>query len=202
MPAFENVSYASCAKYGVCAYPQPIEFEQDLQDMYREYGRMNSKMLTFLGNAYENEYSEMLGSNHDEFRYQQSGYWTQKNMRYDKYIRCYSPPGRSGDFNIVSFGVKSGEILKLNIPSYDGEKILLSTLITTVQKMYPGIPINIYDTGCLKLLSDKDINGEPDQLSRVPSHGDQDAFILSEVSRLNTNGGKRRTKRRIRRSRR
>jgi hypothetical protein len=203
MPAFDNVSYASCAKYGVCAYPQPGDFETDLKEMYREYGRMKPEMLAFLGDAYENEYREMLGSNRDEFRYQQSGYWTQKKMRYDKYIRCYSPPGHTGNFKIVSFGVKNGEIMELNIPSYEGEKILLSTLITTVQEMYPGIPINIYDTGCLKLLSDKDIKGEPDQTSRVPIGEHKDDFILQEVESLNalTGGRSRRKTRRRKRTR-
>jgi len=204
MPSFEKVNYASCVKYGVCAYPQYDWFEHDLKDSYVE-GLDMSALLPFLGVHYETTYAEFIASKGGEFKYQSSGYWTKKNMKYDKYIRCYPVHGMASDspFKITSFGVRDGNIMEVSVPTYEGEKILLSTLIATVRRAYPNIPIDIYDKGCLKLLSDEDIDGEPNQLSRVPSlHGDQGAFILSEVSRLNTNGGKRRTKRRIRRSRR
>lgn len=210
MPAFDNINYASCANYGVCAYQQPDEigFRDELVQFYRRGEPMNDDFLRKLGGKYEEFYEG--AEDYTEFTYQQENYWTRKPMKYDKYIRCYPPTNAFSKFppeffQIISFTVMDGQCIPVPIPDYSRTtKVLLSTFLDDVRRMYPATPLEIYDTRCLKLLSDEDVGPEPNQYSRTPPGVDENAFIIEEIKKLNSASGgrlkRRRTKNRTRRN--
>ena len=64
----------------------------------------------------------------------------------------------------------NGETINLDHLISKTERILLSNLLQKIREYYPDLQIEIYDPGCLKLLSNEEIikNGvsEPNQDSR------------------------------------
>ena len=160
-----NVRYASCANFGVCAYGQPDN------DRFHEICRIAPTMneaLRVLSYEYAEFYKDVIDQ-YPEFKYQKDKFWTEKVLQYDKYLRFYSKDndgnGRWGLFVYVN-----GETINLDHLISKTERILLSNLLQKIREYYPDLQIEIYDPGCLKLLSNEEIikNGvsEPNQDSR------------------------------------
>jgi hypothetical protein len=184
-----NVRYASCANFGVCAYGQPDD---------EEFIRICSTAptmdyaLPFLASNYEEYYKDAIPNTRDfpEFKYQTDNFWTEKVLKYDKYLRFYSKDNKVDGLSWGLFVFKNGERIDLDHLISKTERILLSTLLQQIIAENPDLPIEMYDPGCLKLLSNTEIRSnhvsEPDQSSRHIIKG----------GRKSRNRKKRKTKRR------
>jgi hypothetical protein len=177
MEQFENVKYASCANFGVCAMGQRPGTTEIIIDHYSNEETMNSSFLKQLGDDYKQFHAQHIAQRHShpsliEFVYQQDGFWTEKPFMYEKYIRFY-PRNQAytptSGFTLVSMVVNDGDVQEFRLDDLDWtQRIKLSDIIKSVKKRFPTSRIEIYDSGCLKLLSDATIGNEPDQDSRIP----------------------------------
>lgn len=182
-----NIRYASCANFGVCAYGQPDD------DHFIEICRRGpmDEVLPLLRYEYEQYYQYPISKpdEYQEFKYQKDNFWTEKVLQYDKYLRFYSRNGEEDGLSWGLFVFRNGERINLDHLISKTERIRLSTLLEQIRAEHPDSPIEMYDPGCLKLLSDTEIrsNGvsEPDQDSRHIIGG-----------RKSRNRKKRKTKRR------
>jgi hypothetical protein len=159
-----NIRYASCVNFGVCAYSQPDDFIETCITNPME------EALPLLRDKYEDDYQYLISNPGDtEFKYQKDNFWTEKVLQYDKFLRFYSKDGAKDD-NWGLFVFKDGEKIDVDHLISKTKRIRLSTLLEDIRKVYPSNPMEIYDPGCLKLLSDREIitNGvsEPVQESR------------------------------------
>jgi hypothetical protein len=168
MPTPPNVRYASCSNFGVCAYGQPDD------ERFHEICTTEpmDEALYLLADDYEDFYKHAMSdiAGYPEFKYQKDHFWTEKELRYDKFLRFYSRENAKDGMIWGLFVYRDG--VKINLDRFISktERIRLSTLIQQIRSVYPDSPMEIYDPGCLKLLSDTEIrsNGvsEPDQDSR------------------------------------
>ena len=163
-----NVRYASCANVGVCAYGQPDD------DRFIEIcTRMPmDDALPLLRHEYEQYYQYPISNpdEYQEFKYQKDNFWTEKVLQYDKFLRFYSKDGAKDGLRWGLFVFKDGVKIDVDHLISTTKRIRLSTLLQQIRAEHPNSPMEIYDPGCLKLLSDTEIisNGvsEPDQTSR------------------------------------
>ena len=173
----QNVTYSSCTHFGVCAYTQDADpssppFQHKVFSLYKNGNNMDT-ILSLLAEEYVENYKDMIHEKWDEFKYQTNDFWTKKLMMYDKYLRFYPKDGiGTNTFGLFAFRVgNTVEPIDLDQFIPKTNRVQLSTLIQQIQQLYPGSPIEVYDMGCLKLLSDKEIivNGvsEPDQTTRL-----------------------------------
>lgn len=87
-----------------------------------------------------------------EFKRQSDGFWTEKEMVYEKYLRCYPKKGDPYDFEPIAFTVQNGETEDVDLTRFisSTERIKLSDFIQNLKTVFPYL-IEVYDVGCLKV---------------------------------------------------
>lgn len=181
----KNVRYATCVNFGVCALGQAREFIETIYVHY-EQGETMDSLLPILRRQYEIHHSKNITTATTteidknallyEFKRQSEGFWTEKDMVYEKYLRCYPKKGEDYDFTPIAFTVQNGETEDVDLTRFISitERIKLSDFIQNLKTVYP-YPIDVYDTGCLKVLSDEESMettvSEPIQSSRIEFTG-------------------------------
>ena len=123
----ENVKYATCVNYGVCAIGQSRDFVDTIYDHYEEKGTMDT-LLPILGTQYKTLYKREIAiatiteiDKNDilyEFKRQSDGFWTEKEMVYEKYLRFYPKRGDLYNFKPIAFMVTNGEIEDVDLTTF------------------------------------------------------------------------------------
>lgn len=171
----ENVKYATCVNYGVCALVQDPSIFDTAYDHYQDGGSMDT-LLPILAEQYETYHADNIEKAKSitdttnviyELKRQSTGFWTEKQIEYEKYLRFYPKPGIR--MNCTPFAFMDGEEVNLDGCYSTNQRMKLSTFIQKVKERYP-FPLDIYDAGCLKVLSNEEIIvsgvSEPDNTSR------------------------------------
>jgi len=134
-------------------------------------------LLPILADQYETyyadhiEYAKTLTDKTNvlyELKRQSTGFWTEKKMEYEKYLRFYPKTGVDMKCTPIAF-MDDGQEVNLDGCYSTNRRMKLSDFIKNVKEKYP-YPLDIYDAGCLKVLSDEEsiVHGvsEPNQDSR------------------------------------
>jgi hypothetical protein len=175
----QDIRYATCVNYGICAVGQAPEFFETAYVHYEQGGSMDS-LLPILGKQYETYHKEDIKHAKDvtdktdvlyELKRQSSGFWTEKRMEYEKYLRFYPKKGIHMNCTPFAFIVDGNHVEEVSLEGCYSttQRIKMTEFIKNVKERYP-FPMEIYDAGCLKVLSNEELMetgvSEPNQNSR------------------------------------
>ena len=99
------------------------------------------EILPHLGQMYKDYYQSVIDDpKYEEFKYQKDNFWTEKGLRYDKYLRFYQKEnkGDTAEWGLVAY--RNQKPISLEHLISRTERVLLSTLLQNIKKQFPGQP--------------------------------------------------------------